>query len=275
MLVNGRQVFPHASQVIHAEQRRELDGKVANEVPLGYVFEILPAVSPAGEEIGLYNVRFTVTDLDYHPVPLNTVVISLIKAPEEGELFILGIGIEGTVQDSVPWRQCRGKAGCLKDLLFNRIRGLLTSTKDRIADMSSKFYKPKGCHGRLHPHHVAKNEPMPHHGPPPPHYGPPPHEEDVPHAHGGHGPPHHHHWQHYFVKMVRFVVLPFVFGLVAGCIAIAVGTIVGHLISMLWQRHHRSAPNSPANRTEQGSHSEKEALMGEEEAFKNDEEDYD
>lgn len=292
LLLNGHQILPHASEMVTTNQRRVSDGKLAESIPLGYVLEELPVVSSTGEKIDLYNVRFTVIDLDHHPVPMNTVLISLTKEPD-GNLTIVSSDIESTAPDTAPWKQCRGKISCWKDLLFDRIRDLLAATKSRITDLRSKLSskvssKPKGmgCHGGARP-----PPPTPDGGKADPHPGEkklgqpssPDNsvlttEEKGPSGnaakvapqenHDGslHGPPQHQtqaKWQHVVFNLVRFTLIPFAVGMVAGLIAIAVGTVVGSFIVMMWQRYRRST-RAEAH-TEEGLETEKQGLMGFEE----------
>ena len=246
--MNGQQIFPHPSTSLYGIQHRETDGKVSGPIPLGYVFESLREVSPEGEDIGLFNIRFTVIDLDFHPVPLNSVVLSVIREPT-GDLSIVSVGIEGTAEeDTLSWRQCRGKPTCLKNLLFDRIRSLVASTKTRVSEMSSRVKTPPPSDAHRPSHHRCSHPP-----------------------HAGAGPqhrPHYRHrpsWQHMFVKIVRFAVIPAALGVLAGLTASAVGMVVGHFIVVLWQRYRGSAPTEiSASRMEQAPQSEKQPLMDEE-----------
>lgn len=250
LLANGRQIFPPPPPtVITAVQRRLSDDQESEPIPLGYAVEMLPLPSPPEEPIDLVAVRFTVLDLDSHPVPLNTVAISLLHDPE-GNLYMVKTDIEDNTPNRVSWRQCRGKPMCLKRLLFNRIRALFAAAKARMLGVMG----PKPQCGRPrppHPHHDGMPFPPQVEG----HVGRPGHPH---HHHMHHGP--HGNWERTASRVVRFIVIPAALGVLAGLAASAVGMLVGQVVVFLWQRYRRSDREESL---EQGTTSEKQGLMTE------------
>ena len=288
MLANGRQIFPPVPPTpILAIQQNE-DGKRSDPVPVGYALEIMPVPHSPHDEAGydLIDLRFTVLDVENHPVPVDTVAISFVQTPQ-GDIFIGRAGIEKTtpVNDHTSWKECNGKAKCLQELLMARIRGLLAGAKNRVMGMA----KPgrKGCHGK------PKGNTMGHHGPHGPHgnhegpdgmlFPPPPPFEGFeaeefgpggPHGqhHGfsenGRPRPHHHHGPHgafarTFSRVVHFIVVPAVLGVLAGLTASAVGMLVGQAVVFLWQRYRGTQPAEHKAAWEQGEACEKQGLMAE------------
>jgi hypothetical protein len=281
MLANGRQIFPPVPPTpILAIQQNE-EGKDSDAVPVGYALEIMPVPHNPHDEPGydLIDIRFTVLDVESQPVPVDTVAISFVQTPQ-GELFIARSGIEKTtpINDHTSWKECHGKAKCLQELLMARIRGLLAGAKNRVMGMAKSGRK--GCHGK------SKGKTMGHHGhdsngmPFPP---PPPFEEHAfeveelghggPHGHHAHGfsdngraRPHHHHGPHgafarTFSRIVHFIVVPAVLGVLAGLTASAVGMLVGQAVVFLWQRYRGTQPVEHKAAWEQGEACEKQGLM--------------
>ncbi|KAF7596782.1 hypothetical protein BBP40_012381 [Aspergillus hancockii] len=252
LLANGRQIFPPPPPtVITAVQHRLSDGEESEPIPLGYAVEMLPLPSPPHESVDLVAVRFTVLDLDSHPVPLNTVAINLLHDPE-GNLYIVKTDIEDNTPNRVSWRRCRGKPKCLRRLLFNRIRTLFAAAKARVLGIMGP--KPHCGRPRPHSHHDG--------------FGPGgmPFE---PEAEGRPEHPHHHHMHHgghhgsferTASRVVRFIVIPAALGVLAGLAASAVGMLVGQLVVFMWQRYRRSDREETL---EQGTTSEKQGLMSE------------
>ncbi|KAE8154115.1 hypothetical protein BDV25DRAFT_148270 [Aspergillus avenaceus] len=250
LLANGRQIFPPPPPtVITAVQRRLSDDEESKPIPLGYAVEMMPLPTPPEEPIDMVAVRFTVLDLDGHPVPLNTVAISLIH-DAEGNVFMINTDIEDNTPNQGSWRECRGKPNCLKQLLFNRIRALFSAAKARMLGIMG----PKPHCGR--PGH--SRPPRPHHGP-----------GDMaefdghmehpgrPHHHGHHG---HHGWERTASRVIRFIVVPAALGVLAGLVASAVGMMVGQMAVFLWHRYRRTGHEESL---EQGTTSEKVGLMTE------------
>ncbi|TQB70755.1 hypothetical protein MPDQ_008102 [Monascus purpureus] len=271
---NGGRIFPAPPMTITAVQRRELDGKESGPISLGHMIEVLPQTTPSEDPVlELSTVRFTVLDLDGHPVPLDTITVVLVRDPT-GEIFMTSTGIEET-PDRMSWRQCQGKPSCLRKLLFSRIRALLAATRARMRELGSKISGSKGCHGgptmphdSHHGHHADGHD----HDhsrfafPPPP---APPADGDSPSFwNGGHPGPvwahHHHHYPTWISRAIRFVIIPAALGVLAGLTASAVGMLVGQFAVFLWRRYRRSGQDQSAVHSEQGSDSEKQALMNDE-----------
>lgn len=286
LLANGRQIFPPVPpSPIDVFQQLE-DGDVAGPMPVGYALEVMPVASPSDEPgADLLDVRFTILDLETHPVPVDTVAITLIQDPA-GELYIAKTEVEKTAPpaDRLSWKKCNGKPKCLQELLVSRVRGLLAAAKERIMGMrpgpkagrKGCHGKPKGLKGMMGGHHGPHSHhdevgpdgmPFPgfegpkghrHHG----HFDP--ESADRPH-HMHHGHPPHGAFAHTFSRVVRFILLPAILGVLAGLTASAVGMLVGQAIVFLWQRYRGTEPQEHKAAWEQGDACEKQGLMAESE----------
>lgn len=266
MLANNHQIFPPVPPLpITAVQHADNDGLESAPVPVGYALEVMPLPAPAdAPDTDLLDVRFTILDLEAHPVPVDTVAITLIQTPS-GDLFIADTNVEKTAPppEKLSWKKCNGKPKCLQELVVSRIQGLLSSAKDRIIGMG----KPgrKGCHGK---HKGAMGMGMgmgdhrPHH-----HHGEHSEADAVdgrPHHH--HRPPHMHHHGHgafarTFSRIVRFIIIPALIGVVAGVTASAVGMLVGQAVVFVWQRYRGSKSQEHKAAWEDGNTAEKQGLM--------------
>ena len=253
LLANGHQIFPPPPPArITAVQHRVQDGAESEPIPLGYALEVMP-VAASSEDPGLelLAVRFTVLDLDGHPVPLNTVAISLIH-DGKGNFYIAKTDIEETAPSSVSWKQCRGKPNCLRKLLLVRMRALFASAKARLLGMASKVRGSKGCHKLGRPN--AGDSPFWAQG----HAG---------HNRPEHGRPHHMHHMHHaglertISRIVRFILIPATLGVLAGLTASALGMLVGQVVVSLWLRYRRSKSQQPNANLEEGTEFEKQGLM--------------
>lgn len=239
-------------------------------MPVGYALEVMPLASSTDEPgVDLLDVRFTVLDLETHPVPVDTVAITLIQDPK-GELYIAKTEIEKTapVPERLSWKKCQGKPKCLQELLVARVRSLLAAAKERVLGMASKASR-KGC-GK----HKGMMDPMGHRGPHKhhgeigleglKHFGPRPH-----HHHGHFDPenadrlPHHSALAHTFSRVVRFIVVPAILGVLAGLTASAIGMLVGQAVVFLWQRYRGIKPREHTAAWEEGDSCEKQGLMTE------------
>ncbi|RAL08004.1 uncharacterized protein BO97DRAFT_377506 [Aspergillus homomorphus CBS 101889] len=281
LLANGRQIFPPPPPtLITAVQRRLSDGQESEPIAVGYAVEEMPIPTFPDDPRDLVEVRFTVLDLDSHPVPLDTVALTLIHDAHTGDLFMAKTEIEETTPDRGSWAQCRGKPKCLRKLLFDRMRSLFAAAKARMLDFASqpKGYHCGGTHGFDHDH---PPHPQHHHGehdhgkldpegfpggfPPfPPLDGKGHHDFkghmskfDGPHGHHMHNH-HHDRLAHALHRVVRFIVVPALLGVLAGLAASALGMLVGQIVVFMWQRHRRSAPRQSV---EQGTVFEKQGLM--------------
>ncbi|KXG50048.1 uncharacterized protein PGRI_060150 [Penicillium griseofulvum] len=274
LLANGRQIFPPAPPIpILAVQQNE-EGEDSTLMPVGYALEIMPMAAPSDEPgYELLDIRFTVLDLEAHPVPVDTVAITVLQDPN-GELFIARTKIENTTPaaDRLSWKQCHGKAKCLQELLVSRIRGLLASAKARVMGMAKAGRK--SCHGKFKGktmgHHEEGHEGMPF-SPQPSFgkegsgsemFGPGGHHA---HAHGS-THPHQHHLYHgafarAFSRIVHFIVVPAVLGVLAGLTASAIGMLVGQAVVFLWQRYRSTTSVEPKAAWEDGEACEKQGLV--------------
>ncbi|PLN79792.1 hypothetical protein BDW42DRAFT_122146 [Aspergillus taichungensis] len=240
LLANDHQIFPPSSpSPLVAVQHRLSDGEKSAPIPLGYAVEVIPVPSAPEELMDLVAVRFTVLDLDGHPVPLNTVAMHLVHTPS-GDLYIAKSEIEETTPDKMSWRQCRGRPSCLRRLLFSRMRSLFASAKSRMLSMARK----PGCGGRRpaaghrRPHDFAFPEAL---------------EAD------GHRRIDYGAWERTLSRVVRFILVPAVLGVLAGLVTSALGMLVGQLVVSLWRRHSRRS--APLDTEEQGTVPEKQGLM--------------
>lgn len=274
LLANGRQIFPPAPPIpILAVQQNE-EGEDSAPMPVGYALEIMPMAAPSDEPgYELLDIRFTVLDLESHPVPVDTVAITVLQDPN-GELFIARTNIENTTpaSDRLSWKECHGKAKCLQELLVSRIRGLLAGAKARVMGMAKAGRK--SCHdkhkSKAMGHHEEGHDGMPFPPPPPfegedfgrEKFGPGGHHG---HAHGS-ARPHHHHPYHgafarTFSRIVHFIVVPAILGVLAGLTASAIGMLVGQAVVFLWQRYRGTTSSEHKAAWEDGEACEKQGLM--------------
>ena len=84
---------------------------------------------------------------------------------------------------------------------------------------------------------------------------------DRPHHHHHMNHMHHGQWERTVHRVVRFIVVPAVLGVLAGLAASALGMLVGQIVVFMWQRFRRSS--SPKDSLEQGTMAEKQGLMTE------------
>ncbi|KAJ5688996.1 hypothetical protein N7462_003388 [Penicillium macrosclerotiorum] len=295
LLANGRQIFPPVPPTpIRAVQQLE-DGESSSPMPVGYALEVMPLGSPSDTPgTDLLDVRFTVLDLETHPVPVDTVAITLIQDPT-GELYIAKTEIEKTAPpaDQLSWKKCNGKAKCLRELLLARIRGLLAAAKERVLGMTGKGFR-KPCHGkppkgmgidgphgphkhfdefgldgmpfpllRHTPTSTAPREFHHHHGHFDAEKGEGHRDHHGPHGHHPPGPPPHGAFAHTFSRVVRFIVVPAILGVLAGLTASAVGMLVGQAIVFLWRRYRGTNSQEHKAAWEEGDACEKQGLMTE------------
>jgi hypothetical protein len=210
------------------------------------------ATTSDNEAFELLDIRFTVLDLEMLPVPLDTVAIALIVGPD-GNLYIARTEIEKTTTESqqLSWKQCNGKPKCLQALLVSRVRGLLAAARERVMGMAStsKMSDPKDCDkakhmkGKHHGHH--KGDKM-----------------GRPHRHHMHHP-HHGAFSRTFSRVIHFIVIPAILGVLAGLTASAVGMLVGQVVVFVWQRFRGTQPQEHKAAWEQGDACEKQGLMTE------------
>ncbi|KAJ6155690.1 hypothetical protein N7470_006256 [Penicillium chermesinum] len=253
LLANNHQIFPPSEPVL-----------------VGYALEITPLQAPSDAPgTDLLDVRFTILDLEAHPVPVDTVTITLIQTPSGGVL-IADTNIEETAPppEKLSWKKCNGKAKCLQDLVFHRIQGLLRSAKDRIIGMGKAGRK--GCHGKNqgvkgmggHHKHDDDEGPMGHH----PHHGEHGEKLHPDYDEGRHHHPHHMHHPHgalarTFSRIVRFIIVPGLIGGLAGFAASVIGMLVGKAIVFVWQRYRGRKSQEHKAAWEDGNTSEKQGLM--------------
>lgn len=258
MLANGRQIFPPVppSPIIAAQERD--DGELSAPVTVGYALEVMPVASSSDkEDFQLLDVRFTVLDLEMLPVPLDTVAIALIVGPG-GNLYIARTEIEKTTTEpqQLSWKQCNGNPKCLQALLVSRVRGLLAAAKERVMGMAStskmsgikdcakgKHVKGKHMKGKHHGHHKGD-------------------KAGRPHRHYMHRP-HHSAFSRTFTRVIHFIVVPAILGVLAGLTASAVGMLVGQVVVFIWQRYRGTQPQEHKAAWEQGDACEKQGLMTE------------
>ncbi|KAJ5908329.1 hypothetical protein N7495_001011 [Penicillium taxi] len=302
LMANDRQIFPPVSpNPIYTVQELE-DGQTSEFMPVGYALEVMPLHTPLeAEGAELLEVRFTILDLENHPVPVDTVAITLIQE-STGDLHIAKANVEKTAPpEALSWKQCHGSPKCLQELIVSRVRGLLASAKNRFMGLAHKAGR-KGCHGKPKglegmmdgPHDGPGFEGMP---PPPPAFGdfdgpegdhppPPPHHHHHdgpegdhefhrgPHHHNNtegdrephHGPHHGHHHggpiSHTFSRVIRFIIVPAILGVLAGLTACAVGMLVGQAVVFIWQSY-RGTKRGEHKAAWESDSCEKQGLMTE------------
>ncbi|KAL2864786.1 uncharacterized protein BJX67DRAFT_360299 [Aspergillus lucknowensis] len=260
LFANDRQIFPPSPPApITATERRREDGMESGPVPLGYAVEMIPLLSPPEEPFDMVEVRLTVLDIQGHPVPLDTIAITLIH-DAEGTLYMVGTNIEETA-DRKSWRKCGGKPKCLKRFLIHRIRTMFAAAKERLIGM----FKGQGCKGagappRLpHPHgdfdrfSPFAEEDGSHHR----HHG---HHGHHPHPHPHFQDKFHKTWERTLHRVMRFIVVPAILGVLAGLAASVVGMLVGQFAVFMWRRYRGTSRKEVQ---EQGSEQEKVGLMAE------------
>ncbi|KAF7716449.1 Uncharacterized protein PECH_003855 [Penicillium ucsense] len=251
LLANGRQIFPPVDPgPLRAVQELQ-DGQISEPMALGYALEMMPLETndkDAGSD--LYDVRLTILDLERHPVPVDTVAVTLLQAPD-GELFIAKTKIEPTVPPSsdLSWKKCDGKVACLRELAIARVRGLLAAAKGRVAAAAGKAGR-KGCHG--------KHNPMKGMGA----FS----EFEKEHHRGGHRHHHHHHHPHgAFVRtcrrIIHFIIIPALVGILAGVAASSIGMLIGQAVVFMWRRYRVGQPQEHKASWEQGESCEKQSLI--------------
>ncbi|KAJ5512650.1 hypothetical protein N7463_002202 [Penicillium fimorum] len=274
LLANGRQIFPPAPPIPILAVQQDEEGKDSNPMPVGYALEIMPMAAPSDEPgYELLDIRFTVLDLETHPVPVDTVAITVLQDPN-GDLFIARTEIENTTpaSDRLSWKECHGKAKCLQELLVSRIRGLLAGAKARVISMAKAGRK--SCHdkfkGKTMGHHKEGHGGMPFPSPPPfgkegtgrEMFGPGGHHA---HSHGSARPhkhhPHHGAFARTFSRIVHFIVVPAVLGVLAGLTASVIGMLVGQAVVFLWQRYRGTTSAEHKAAWEDGEACEKQGLM--------------
>lgn len=254
--MNDAVVFPVVPTVpvdVKAVQRRVADGAETEPLKLGFALVAVP-LAPPQDDMELMQIRFSPLDIEGHPVPLDTVSLSVVKTAT-GDLFIARTEIEPPAgqDDHESWERCGGEVRCLRRLIFVRIQALVQSARAHMMNLKAKImFGGKGCHGKSRMGHMKHG----HHGL----------EEASEHKHSGHhmGPHAHHHrhaWRRTFLRIVRFIVVPAILGVLAGLTASAVGMVVGQFIVFVWTRFRRNITSQPTSVLEQGTVSEKEILM--------------
>lgn len=255
LFVNDALLFPPAPTVpvdVKAVQRRDADGETTEPLNLGFALVAVP-LAPPQDEMELMQIRFSPLDIAGHPAPLDTVSLTVVKTAA-GDLFLARTEIEPPAgqDDHESWEQCNGEVRCLRRLIFVRIQALVQSAKAHMMNLKAKLmFGGKGCHGKSRVGHMKHG----HHGM----------ESDSEHKHPhhmGHNGHHHRHaWRRTFLRIVRFIVVPAILGVLAGLTASAVGMIVGQLIVFVWARFRRNTTSRSTSTLEQGTVSEKEVLM--------------
>lgn len=262
LYVNDAHIFPvtfDSVDAVTAVQRRESDGKETKPLKLGFALMALP-LAPPQDDMELLQIRFSPLDIDGHPAPLDTVSITAIQTTA-GELFILRSEIElpAGQDDHASWKKCNGDTQCLRHLIFDRIRALVSSAQAHMMNLKSKLGLGKSCHGKPH----STNHKLGHPGP---NFG---EFEEGHRFQGQHPRPHHHHMNRLrrtLFRVVRFVIVPAVLGIFAGLTASAIGMLVGQAVVFLWMRYRRGSRSSrSASALEQGDISEKAVLLMEDE----------
>ncbi|CRG87168.1 hypothetical protein PISL3812_04185 [Talaromyces islandicus] len=255
LFVNDALLFPPVPTVpvdVKAVQRRDADGETTEPLNLGFALVAVP-LAPPQDDMELMQIRFSPLDIEGHPVPLDTISLTVVKTAS-GDLFLARTEIEPPAgqDDHESWEKCNGDVRCLRRLIFVRIQALVQSAKAHMMNLKAKLmFGGKGCHGKpraghmKHGHHDMESA------------------SEHPHHMGPNGHPHHHRhaWRRTFLRIVRFIVVPAILGVLAGLTASAVGMIVGQLIVFVWMRFRRNTTSRSTSALEQGTVSEKETLI--------------
>ncbi|KAJ5947836.1 hypothetical protein N7466_000851 [Penicillium verhagenii] len=146
LLANDQQIFPPVPPgPITVTQIARDSVDESSPVTVGYALEVMPHPRPAdAQDADMLDVRLTILDLESHPVPVDTIAITLILTPT-GDMFLADGDFEKSTghHQKQSWKQCHGKPKCLQELLFSRIHDLFSSAKDRVMGMGGKG----GCKG--------------------------------------------------------------------------------------------------------------------------------
>lgn len=249
--------------------RRDPIEKHSAEVRLDYVVSVLPPIPESnGGDSSLISVELTVLQMNAIPIKVNTVVVKLIRTPDQ--LFIAKIeqipfddtpGAKACESTS-PWSLCRMKA-----IFMDKMRMAMHTTKEKAHKIHSWVKEKTGCgkHGgffkRPHHEHPHGKHPRPHHDEkhPGPHHDEKHHHphHDEKHHHKGkppchkhakkpHGPDDRFHRASHMIRQtLRFFVVPALLGIIGGLTASAMGMLVGQAIVYLWFRTYRNGERGP------------------------------
>jgi hypothetical protein len=199
-----------------AHQVRVSDSTPSRPLRLGYVIEVLPAVSFEHEKGKIIALQLTILSLDGAPVQVETVKIDLLR--NIGGLSVAKIS-------NIPFAQSPGAMECttslcrLRAIVIARVRSILEAAKARAHAASA--WVNSGCRGKKNggSRHGQAAGSHPHHGH---------HKQHKMHRFG-----------HILHQTLRFFIIPALLGVIGGLIASAVGMLVGQSLVYLWFRFHR------------------------------------
>ncbi|KAJ5737571.1 uncharacterized protein N7483_002696 [Penicillium malachiteum] len=148
LMANDHQIFPPVPAIpITVTQYVDGSNEESGPMTAGYALEIAANRHAHSHDISdadVLDLRFTILDLENHPVPVDTIDLTLVLA-SNGDLHLA----DGEIKETAPpaeemsWKNCHGSAKCLQRLVFDRVHGLLSAAKDRVFGMGGK----KGCKG--------------------------------------------------------------------------------------------------------------------------------
>lgn len=259
--------IPFMAHQIRQDIEDEADSAGAN-VRLSYVASILPPIpSPHKDEISLIHVELTILNMNEIPIPVDTIVVKMVKTPKDGYVIaqIEQIPFKETPGAEVcegtrPWSMCRVKA-----IAMDNWSKVMHATKKKAHKIQSWVKEKMGCgkhrgftkhphekHPR--PHHKEKHS-KPHHDEK---HARPHHDEKHHRPHHDKKPPcpkhkakHHKHHDrfhragHMIRQTLRFFVVPALLGIIGGLTASAIGMLVGQAIVYLWFRTYRNGERGP------------------------------
>ena len=232
--INEEAVFPLRAPATPVSIRAAQYAQDASSTELanvGFALEILPPVQFEREIGEIIPIRFTILDLDGHPVHVDSLQVDLLRAQvddkdlSKSRLHIAKVAV-------IAYELTPGAAECetstcrLRAIITARVRAMVAVAKAHAH--KAKAWAKGACHGENHGK-VAEA-----HGK----------EEDGtspgrPHRHHKHHS-HKHHVSHVFHQTLRFFVIPALLGVVGGLLASAVGMLVGQAVVFLWLRTFRS-----------------------------------
>lgn len=217
---------------------------------VSFVVGISPPIpSTHREGVSLIPIEFTVLKMNDVPVKVNTIVLKVIKTPDDSYVIVHTeqIPFQSTpgakaCEGARPWALCRVKA-----IVADKLRKIMEAAKGKankvhgwVKDKTSGCGKDRahGKHSHPHPHgdHPHGDHPRPHH---------------MGKHHGGHHGHRFHRLSHMIHQTLRFFVVPALLGIIGGLTASAIGMLVGQAIVYLWFRTYRNGQRGPLRIYEQ------------------------
>ncbi|KAI4166287.1 MAG: hypothetical protein LQ342_000177 [Letrouitia transgressa] len=240
---------------------KKLEGYNGN-LRLSYSLEIQNVVR--GEDGAATEILMTIMGLDTQMINVDDIKITLLalhgeKSNNEQELMIHSIGAVAPKFDAHA-----AKCTTILCRFTAKFASAIKSAKSRVKTAAHKvkcfctkcihaFARPFRHSGRPRPHHVT-----PHHRPAkgnngqgvrlPTHNRIRPEQLQRPHTHHGGRIARPHGWMHSFSvgakRILSYLVLPILLGVVFGLAASAIGMLVGHIVVLVWLKLRRGKTSS-------------------------------